>query len=267
MIPSSTMRMWCLTPLMCWKQTVLNSSGVFHNCFICPRKSIRHCKQKLDIHVGLKSRKVHMAHLHQLTQAWRRNTVPNHVPSNFWFCGDDIYQCVKGSKKNGCLIGQIFVRCGRWKLEQTLHARRCLHWKMHSFNCNRERHYHHILDWEQWQTSPSLAHIFVFLQTQMRTQTHDFPRKLDRIWQRHYQSTGINGRAHYTWMGIMWLMWLPSIPQMRMHQNHTFQRREDIPYLHCRYSIMHLPTPCKNVVFGGGKAWSMGFMQTLLLCV
>ena len=30
---------------------------------------------------------------------------------------------------------------------------------------------------------------------------------------------------------------------------------------------MHLPKLCKNVVFGSGKEGSMGFMQTLILCV
>ena len=51
-----------------------------------------------------------------------------------------------------------------------------------------------------------------------------------------------------------------SIPWIWMHHNHSFQRGEDIPCLHCRYSTMHLPKLCKNIVFGSGKEGSMGFM-------
>jgi hypothetical protein len=37
-------------------------------------------------------------------------------------------------------------------------------------------------------------------------------------------------------------------------------KKKNIPCLHCRYSTMHLPKLCKNVVFGSGKEGTVGFM-------
>ena len=133
----------------------------------------------------------------------------NHVPTNFGFVQMTLIDVWSGARRNGCLIGQISLRSGRWRLVQNLHGRRCLHWKMLGFNCNRKRHCHHVVDWEQWRTSPSLIHISVFLQTQMCIQIHGFPRQFDKTWQHHYQSTWISGRTRYIWIVTMWLVWLP----------------------------------------------------------
>ena len=75
-------------------------SGIFHDCLIRPKNSVKLCRQILDIHVGLKSGKItHGTPAPTYTGMKKEFRSNNHIPSNFWFCADDINRCVKGSKK------------------------------------------------------------------------------------------------------------------------------------------------------------------------
>lgn len=92
--------MWCLTPHVCWSQSVRNTSDIFSSCiihwrniFMCCRPTQGHpCKVK-----GGKCRHgTPMPTYRGLKKEFHLN---NHVSIKFWFCVNDINSCMKGSKK------------------------------------------------------------------------------------------------------------------------------------------------------------------------
>ena len=48
--PLHMMRMWCLTPPMCWNQSVWNTINIFLDCLIHWRKSAKCCRPSHGIH-------------------------------------------------------------------------------------------------------------------------------------------------------------------------------------------------------------------------
>ena len=76
----------------------------------------------------------------------------------------------------------------------------------------------------------------MFLQTQMRTRTHGFPRQCDGTWQHHHQSTGINGESGYHVVGVT------PIPYLGYKCIKTIVSEEEKTCIIsiCRYSTMHL---------------------------
>lgn len=94
------MRVWCLSPPMCWSLSVHDTNGTFLDCGICQRKGDKHYRPTHGIRARPKWGNVNMAHPHQLTKAWKKSFFNNHVPTKCWFCAYDINSCMTGNKKN-----------------------------------------------------------------------------------------------------------------------------------------------------------------------
>lgn len=87
-----------------WSWNAQNHSGILLDCLICPRNSVKLCMQSHDIHARPKLVRTSLGLLHQLTLEWRKEFWSNnHIPRNFWFCSDEMNQCMKGSKKKWML--------------------------------------------------------------------------------------------------------------------------------------------------------------------
>ena len=197
----SMMQMRCLVPLVYWSLNAMNSNDIFCNGHIRPRKNVKHCRLTLDIHT-MQSREGCTWHTCANFHEYEEYNSNNNVPCNLWFRAYDINWCVRRARRNECLIGQIFLLYGRWRLIQTLHMRRYSHWW--TMDCN--------LMWGSFSTAtikdngePSIPRSICCIPS-----SHDdhpntrFAKAIHRnmvtpllqhLW-------GI----HYTWMDITWLV-------------------------------------------------------------
>ena len=98
--PSYMMRMWCLTPPVCWSSSAHDTNGTILDWIICQRNSGRAlqaniwhpCKPKVG-----KSKHGTLAPTYKgLKNKFFFN---NHVFTKCWLCANDINHCMKGSKK------------------------------------------------------------------------------------------------------------------------------------------------------------------------
>lgn len=116
---SNMMRMWCLTSLVWWNQSVRNHSGTFSNCLIHWRKNVRRWKTNIGHSCKAKVEKNKHGTPAPTYQGLKKEIVSTTTSLQF-FCFVEMTLIVASrvARRNGCLIGQISQLFAEWRLEQ-----------------------------------------------------------------------------------------------------------------------------------------------------